>query len=316
MPTRTGTGGAALVSDLLGSMRSRTRARVLVAGVVLADLGLGLAASATDGNAAGAYLVLLLWPTLAAALVLPRLFVASQVGAVAATSLAVAPPLTGGALLQALAVTMSCGGAAFVVATMRERLTKERARLTETLQETRRLSHSDPFTGLVNRRGLEDRLPAMWNAATRRREALTVLRLEVDQLAAVGHQHGAAGAGTVLTELGAFLRSLVRVEDIVASFHGGHLVVVTADASTAGPSDIGERLRREVEQADMTHRVTVSVGAVRYLPSDLDDPLPTFASLHEDAEQAVDAAKSTGRNRVVGLSAPPVVIPPPRSATG
>ena len=303
-----------MVGKLLNT-QSVSRARRLAPVVVLlADLGLGSAAWLTDTRARDTYLVLLLWPTLTAAVLMPRRFVMAQVAVVAAITVAAPSALGMGAMVRMLALTVSVAAAAYLVTEMRGRLHHTREQLAAQLDESRRVSASDPLTGLANRRGLEERLPGMWNAATRRKEALSVLLLHLDQLEAIDVQHGHVAADEALTELGGFVRSLVRTEDIVARLGGRELVVVTSDASTAGPADIGERLRRAVEDASLGHPITVTVGAVRYSPTDLDDPLPTFAGLLEDAGEALDAARRAGTNRVVGLSSPPFLIPPPRSA--
>lgn len=289
-------------------VRPHRRPMVLVS-ILLADVAIGASAAVLRNTSGGAiYLTLLLAPTMCAALCLSRPFLAVQTAAVAATVAVVSAPAGAVAVVvNTVILTAALAGTAYVVLRTREGLSEAR-------DEGRRRISTDPLTGLDSRRGLDERIPAMWHAATRRREAITVLMMDVDQLDSINDADGHAAGDALLVALAGVVRTLVRTEDLVARLEGGELAVVTADASSAGPADIGERLRRAVASASLSHQVTVSVGAVRYVPSDLDDPLPTFAGLLDDADQAMRSAQQAGANRVVGLTAPPFIIPPPRSA--
>ncbi len=277
--------------------------------VCVADLAVAFSAYVQPG---GNLLVLLVMPTLLAGVFASRLLLAVQVGVVGVLTVLV--ELGGGvgvlgSVVQVLVEVTSIAMVGLVVVALREHVVAA-------LDENRRLSRTDPLTGLANRHGLEERVPGMWNAATRRKEALAVLLLDVDHFAALNEEHGHVKGDRVLLELADLVRARVRSEDVVARFGSGQLVVIAAEPSATRVTETGRRLRRSVEDANLTVPLTVSIGSIRYLPSDLDDPVPTFEALLEDADRALHDAKRAGRNRVVSRTAGDIVIPLPRPKAG
>jgi diguanylate cyclase (GGDEF)-like protein len=306
---------AACFGTAVLALLRRDRFGMAAVGLALLTGDLAIAAATMVANqrpGGSSTLLLLLWPTLLAAIFLSRRLVRMQVGAVAVVGALVfhrAPAGLGVALIQVLVMTVSLAVAAKVVLQLRERLTAA-------VQEADRLSRTDPLTGLANRRGLEDRLPGMWAAASRQQAALAVLLLDVDHFKAINDDHGHAVGDRVLVELADVVGGLVRAEDVVARFGGEELVVVAAEAAPAGSVDVtstaaemGERLRLAVAAARLSVPVTVSVGAVARVPVTVERPLVEFAAMLDQADRAMYAAKRSGRNRVVTATAAAVPAP-------
>jgi diguanylate cyclase (GGDEF)-like protein len=91
----------------------------------------------------------------------------------------------------------------------------------------------------------------------------------------------------------------VREEDVPARFGGEEFMVLLRNPSAGVALEIGERIRQSVRdldltQAGVTDRVTVSVGVALG-----QDEGETVDSIVERADQALYAAKRTGRDRVV-----------------
>lgn len=245
-------------------------------------------------------LLLLLWPTLMAAVYLSRRMVGMQVVAVAMVGAVVyrsAEAGIGVAVIQLLVMVASLSIAAGVVVLLRERLT-------DALHATEAISRTDPLTGLANRRGLDEQLSGVWNAALRRGETIVVLLLDVDHFKIVNDDHGHAVGDQVLAELATTVRSQLRGEDIIARFGGEEIVVVAADAAGAA-AEIGERLRRGVATAGLAVPVTVSIGCVEHAPRRADEPHATLTALVARADLAMYQAKHAGRNRVVTVPRTP-----------
>jgi len=245
-------------------------------------------------------LLLLLWPTLLAAIFMTRRLVAFQMVAVAVVGAVVYHRAEAGAavaVVQFLVMFSSLAISAAVVVQLRERLTAA-------LRATEELSRVDPLTGLANRRGLDEQLPGVWGAALRHGETIVVLLLDVDHFKRINDEHGHAVGDLVLADLAVAVRARVRAQDVVARLGGEELVVLATDTlGVAG--DIGERLRSGVGES---LPVTVSIGCVAHVPSPEDDPHQVFSRLLAKADAAMYEAKRSGRDRVVVAdeSTPPV----------
>lgn len=275
--------------------RERFGVVAVLGSLAAGDTAIALAASVSNQRPGGnSTLLLLLWPTLLAAVFLPRRLVRIQVVGTALVGVWVfqrAEAGIGVALIQVVVLVTSLAIAATVVVQLRERLTLA-------VLEQGRLSHTDPLTGLANRRGMEEQLQALWGVAQRRDEHLVALLLDVDRFKRVNDEHGHEVGDEVLNQLAEVVRRHVRSEDVVARYGGEELVVVVADP-TGSASDIAERLRADVEEAELRVPVTVSIGAVAHRPSPGEDALEAFTALLRGADGAMYAAKKAGRNRVV-----------------
>jgi diguanylate cyclase (GGDEF)-like protein len=91
----------------------------------------------------------------------------------------------------------------------------------------------------------------------------------------------------------------VREEDVPVRFGGEEFLVLLRNPSAGVAIEIGERIRQSVRDMDLTEagvtdRVTVSVGVALGQAEG-----ETVDSIVERADQALYAAKRTGRDRVV-----------------
>ncbi len=156
----------------------------------------------------------------------------------------------------------------------------------------------DALTGLYNRRHFEERFRVEFAYAARHATPLSVLILDIDHFKKINDTHGHVVGDRVLRELGARLRAAVRSEDTVARYGGEEFVVLARSTPAEQARGLGERLRGLVAKTPVkvgAHElaVTVSVG-VATLTSQR-----SLQELFTTADQALYAAKSGGRNRVV-----------------
>lgn len=158
----------------------------------------------------------------------------------------------------------------------------------------------DPLTGLLNRRAIDERLVEEIAFARRHGTALAVLMLDVDRFKLVNDTHGHANGDRVLAAVGSAVRAIVRTEDVVARWGGEEFLVLARGIARDGVQVLAERVRRAVEaltvrtDADVAIPVTTSVGGALLHASHADGI--AFVS---DADGALYAAKTGGRNRVV-----------------
>ena len=158
----------------------------------------------------------------------------------------------------------------------------------------------DGLTKLFNRRHFDDMLAKEFAFATRHGVPLALLFIDIDHFKKVNDVFGHPAGDFVLGEVSSALTSACRTEDMIARFGGEEFCVLCRGTDLNGARELGERLRREIEERRQVYgnkviQVTISVG-VAALP----DPAMLQATmLLTAADKALYDAKRAGRNRVV-----------------
>lgn len=165
--------------------------------------------------------------------------------------------------------------------------------------ELARIDHqatTDPLTGLPNRRRLDDTLELLFGAAERNKaaSAFSLALLEIDHFETLSERHGRGHGDRVLETLADLLRATLRLDDLAAHLDGAEFVLLMPHARPAAARTALERLRQAVARHPWSpDPVTLSIGLAGYRPGDTPD------SLYQRADQALDAARRDGRNRIV-----------------
>ena len=127
---------------------------------------------------------------------------------------------------------------------------------------------------------------------------LLLAQLDIDHFKRINDTHGHATGDRALQAFASTVRSNVRSTDVLARWGGEEFVLMLAETDPGGARDLLDRIRLAVAAMEMplangTLRMTVSVGLAQHQPGD------TVEQTLERADQALYAAKSQGRNRVV-----------------
>jgi len=168
-------------------------------------------------------------------------------------------------------------------------------------RELERLSISDGLTGLFNHRHIHALLNEEFERADRTGERLTVAMFDLDRFKTVNDTHGHQAGDRVLEQMADILRESAREIDRLGRYGGEEFMVLLPDTSIDDAEVFVERVRREVARrpfnigGDDPLRMTISAGVAAYPHADVASP-ETLVRL---ADEALYAAKSTGRNRVV-----------------
>ena len=191
--------------------------------------------------------------------------------------------------------------AVLVVAGVVRVLAARNERLVDKLVDEARV---DPLTGLLNRRGLDERMQAEIARAAREGTPLGAVVFDLDHFKDVNDTYGHELGDRVLVWLGALLKEQARGVDVAARVGGEEFVVLLPRADQDAAATFAERVRRAVATvgpddgrgrmglADSV-RLTVSAGV-----ASASDPIDGV-SLLAAADQALYAAKHSGRNRTV-----------------
>lgn len=162
-------------------------------------------------------------------------------------------------------------------------------------EELRRLSTTDPLTGLFNRRQLDAHLQKELDRAHRYTTSLSVLMLDVDHFKVFNDAYGHEQGDRVLKAIAGVLREVLREQDVPCRYGGEEFTAILPNTDLQGALHVAERFRRAVETMPVDGlRVTVSVGAACYPEIDVSDQ----ARLVEAADKALYEAKGHGRNRI------------------
>jgi diguanylate cyclase (GGDEF)-like protein len=177
----------------------------------------------------------------------------------------------------------------------RHRAARHAAQERDTLHS---LAHSDPLTGLLNRRGFDDALDSALARATPER-ILALYMLDLDGFKPVNDQFGHDVGDELLRVVAQRLRASMRAGDGVARL-GGDEFVVMADGLTneAQASELGRKLLDALRAPFVLDEHTCSLSAtIGYALAPMDASEPN--ALLKAADSSMYAGKQEGKDRLV-----------------
>jgi diguanylate cyclase (GGDEF)-like protein len=153
----------------------------------------------------------------------------------------------------------------------------------------------DQLTGVLNRRGFEERLPVEFDRARRDRTSVGVVSFDIDHFKRVNDEWGHETGDRVLAHLGSVLRAHTRSADVVARTGGEEFVTVLSGSDAAAAGRYAERVRAAFSAPNDLGlpSVTVSAGVATAVAPD------HAGSLLHQSDTALYAAKRAGRDRTV-----------------
>lgn len=157
----------------------------------------------------------------------------------------------------------------------------------------------DTLTHLLNRKYLHVVMSKEVAYARKTGTPLTVLMADVDHFKRVNDKHGHDCGDFVLQQVASLIATYSRGGDYTFRLGGEEFLVVLVDASGAQAVQVADKLRRRIAEKPMTlpdgsqHSVTLSIGVAAH------DGHPDYQRLLKRADQALYAAKESGRNTVV-----------------
>lgn len=192
-------------------------------------------------------------------------------------------------------------------------------RLKRYIDELRTLATIDFLTGLANRRMLDERLEIEWRRAMRGRQPLSLLMIDIDYFKLYNDHYGHPEGDQCLRQVASAIASgACRAGEFVARYGGEEFVVLLAEMAAKQAFAVAEGIRSRVAALHLPHsyspvgnEVTVSIGvadawptheSMQTMPEDLEEGARIVRAANRlliDADQALYAAKQSGRNQVV-----------------
>jgi diguanylate cyclase (GGDEF)-like protein/putative nucleotidyltransferase with HDIG domain len=165
-------------------------------------------------------------------------------------------------------------------------------------EQTEHESHTDPLTGLANRRSLDRQFETGLAHAARTKGTIQVVVLDLDRLKEINDTYGHEAGDRALRTIGSVLKTTVRLHDLCARFAGDEFVVVLWDCS---PEQEAQRVL-DLQNAVAAHpfeprpgvrlSLSISAGPARF-PNDG----ATFEELLATADERMYRDKAVRRSR-------------------
>ncbi len=160
-------------------------------------------------------------------------------------------------------------------------------------EAVRELVRTDPLTGLLNRRGLDEALNREIARAARTGSPLSVLMLDLDDFRSVNKVTYAHG-DDVLREFARVLEDACRTTDILCRRGGEEFLLILTETPCYEALRLDSRIRALVSTTDFSH-----VGVLRYSSGITSlRPEDDIVELDKRASQLVNAVKANGKNGV------------------
>ncbi|MBP7444560.1 MAG: diguanylate cyclase [Zoogloea sp.] len=167
--------------------------------------------------------------------------------------------------------------------------------LRQALAEMEARSITDPLTGLLTRRRLEEASLSEMHRFRRFGHPISLIIADIDHFKLINDSFGHPVGDQVLVEFAVRLSSECRDLDVIGRYGGEEFVILLPSTPLAGAFTLANKLRSAIIQApfDRVGPLSASFGVAECVAGE------DWNSWVTRADQALYRAKSSGRNRVV-----------------
>jgi len=176
----------------------------------------------------------------------------------------------------------------------------ERKAMIEKLEQ---LATTDALTSLYNRGYFNIKLEEEFQRCSRYDQDLSLLIMDADHFKSVNDDYGHPAGDAFLIALAQAILGVARQVDIVARYGGEEFVLILPQTNGDDAMILAERLRLTVEQMSIefeghliSRTTSIGIASLQEVKAESADELLTIA------DQALYAAKESGRNRVIMAS--------------
>lgn len=157
----------------------------------------------------------------------------------------------------------------------------------------------DNLTGLFNRRYLHEILERELARSNRTASNTALLMIDIDHFKNFNDTHGQEAGDIALHEFAAFLKHVIRTEDVVCRYGGEEFVIILPGTDADIAAQRAEQIRRGTKNLQLQHKgktlpkISVSIG-ISVSPNNGDSVDGLIAA----CDEALNTAKHEGRDRV------------------
>ncbi len=217
-------------------------------------------------------------------------------------------PTTGAIFL--LSNTMVATGLAAVLNFYSTYMHRSITALNVQAEQMTELAHTDPMTGLANRRWLMEQLGREFSRARRYRRPLSLLYLDLDGFKAFNDRFGHLFGDEVLTSVGRAMKAVLRSTDLLARIGGDEFVVLLPETGIEGAHNVIAKLRKAL--AAYAQQLGPAVPPLSFCAgvSQLRQDDATIDDILSRADEAQYLAKGTGPGHTRSEKE---LVPPPKA---
>jgi len=164
------------------------------------------------------------------------------------------------------------------------------------------LARTDPLTGLSNQRTLFDMLNREWGRCRRHEQNLACVVLDLDFFKRINDTFGHPSGDEVIRTMAEVLRANSRTSDILSRYGGEEFCVILPETTEEKARQWAERVRTVLSATVLHFDGRELVFSASFGVSQMDNSLKSPQALVDMADQALLAAKQSGRNRVACYS--------------
>ncbi len=183
----------------------------------------------------------------------------------------------------------------------KESLERANRELALALERERVLARTDGLTGLYNYRYFFEVASREFESAKRYGYPISILMFDADGFKQINDTRGHLVGDVMLTKVGETIAAQMRSSDSLARYGGDEFVALLTHADARQALAIAERIRKSVEAfrlkvegGELNVTLSVGVAELRRQPED-----SGVERVVQRADQALYAAKQSGRNQVV-----------------
>jgi diguanylate cyclase (GGDEF)-like protein len=164
--------------------------------------------------------------------------------------------------------------------------------------EVQKLALTDSMTNIYNRRGFFEIGRREVERSHRFGRPLSAIMFDIDFFKNVNDTYGHANGDHVLRQISDRISKNIREIDILGRYGGDEFTILLPETDMFVATNVAERLRLSIVDApfdidEASLRITISLGVAKTTADTID-----LASLLDQADVALYAAKQGGRNRV------------------
>lgn len=168
-------------------------------------------------------------------------------------------------------------------------------------EELDRSAHTDPLTGVWNRRGVERELQRLLGSPERRRsDRLAICMIDLDDFKPVNDAYGHAVGDQLLLAVARRMRAFLREDDLFGRLGGDEFIAVLRGC---GEEELARRLAGRIIHALRSpfvfDQMQIRIGASIGIALDSHGVSEPMHALLQRADQAMYAAKHEGKGHVI-----------------
>jgi len=165
-------------------------------------------------------------------------------------------------------------------------------------QQMTEIARTDPLTGLLNRRRMEERLAEEAALHRARGTIFSVVLADVDRFKQINDEHGHDAGDRALSAVATVFQSTLRAGDAVARWGGEEFLLLLPGTDLKAAEEVALRLRAAAEQrlaqlGGLPGALTLTFGVSSFAAS------TSVETCVKAADRALYRGKAEGRNRVV-----------------